>query len=175
MIHSKTMALIGTLAGLLGCSTKTDLQTVAYVEPEKYMGLWYDVSSYPVRFQKDCKCTTAEYALMADGNISVKNTCIDKNTGEEKGITGKAFIDDNQTNAKLKVQFFWPFKAPYWVIDLAPDYSYAVVSEPKKDYLWILSRTPNMAPELLAQIKKNLETKGYDINRLQDVVHDCAD
>lgn len=168
-------SLFGAILSLWACSSKTDLKTVTYVEPEKYMGTWYDVSSFPLRAQKDCKCTTAEYKLLPDGNISVINKCIDKVTGKQRGIEGKAFIVDNETNAKLKVQFFWPIRAPYWIIDLAEDYSYAVVSVPKKNYLWILSRTPNIDPTLLADIKKGLAAKGFDISRLQDVEHNCTD
>ena len=70
-------------------------------------------------------------------------------------------------NAKLKVQFFWPFKGKYWIIDLADDYSYAVVSHPDKDYLWILSRTPKMEKSIHDQILLRLKEKGFDLTKLQ--------
>ena len=79
-------------------------------------------------------------------------------------------MEKNSGNAKLKVQFFWPFKAKYWIIDLADDYSYAVVSHPNKKYLWILSRTPKMNDALYNEILSRLKAKGFDLSKLQVTV-----
>lgn len=74
---------------------------------------------------------------------------------------------ENTGNAKLKVQFFWPFKGDYWIIDIADDYSYAVVSNPNKKYLWILSRTPKMDAAVYQQIIMRLKEKGFDLTELK--------
>lgn len=144
------------------------LTTVPYVDLEKYAGKWYEIASFPQRFQKGCHCTTAEYSLSEKGFVVVKNRC---NKGSDNGkvsqIRGKAFVERNSGNAKLKVQFFWPFRGKYWIIDLAVDYSYAVVGHPKRNYLWILSRTPNMNEEIYQQILARVRGKGFDIARLQ--------
>ena len=101
----------------------------------------------------------------------VENRCNrDSINGKQSYIKGKAFADKNTGNAKLKVQFFWPFRAKYWIIDLANDYSYAVVSNPNKKYLWILSRTPKMDIEIYQQIIKRLMEKGFDLTKLQNTV-----
>jgi apolipoprotein D and lipocalin family protein len=172
----KHLGIFATLLALLGCGEKeTDLKTVDYVDAEKYMGTWYDVASFPQRFQKNCKCTSAEYKLLDDETIEVYNRCINKETGKVQDITGKAFIADKTTNAKLKVQFFWPFKGAYWIIELADDYSHAVVSEPGKNYLWILSRTPNMPKEQLDAIIDRLKEKGFDTSRIVFTTHDCEE
>lgn len=166
--------IMASLLTLVGCgSVDTDLQTVARVDAQRYMGKWYDVASFPQRFQKNCKCTSAEYTLVDDETVEVFNRCIDSETGEVKDIKGKAFIADKTTNAKLKVQFFWPFKGDYWIIELAEDYSYAVVSEPGKNYLWILSRTPKMDEQLLDDIIEHLKQKGFDTGKIVRTVHDC--
>ena len=98
----------------------------------------------------------------------VENTCnkgsID---GKQSYIKGKAFVVENTGNAKLKVQFFWPFKGDYWIIDLADDYSYAVVSNPSKKYLWILSRTSKMDAAVYQQIIARLKEKGFDLTNLK--------
>jgi len=168
--------LIVMLLTLFGCGNEdSDLKTVENVEVERYMGKWYDVASFPQRFQKNCKCTTAEYELIDDETVKVFNRCIDTKTGKVKDITGKAFIADKSTNAKLKVQFFWPFKGNYWIIELAEDYSYAVVSEPGKDYLWILSRTPQMPEAQLQGIINRLKEKGFDTDRIVRTVHNCEE
>ena len=166
--------LMASLLTLFGCgNADSDLQAVDKVDAQRYMGKWYDIANFPQRFQKNCKCTSAEYKLLDDETVEVYNYCLDSETGKVKDITGKAFIADKTTNAKLKVQFFWPFKGDYWIVELADDYSYAVVSEPGKEYLWILSRTPKMDENLLQAIIGRLKEKGFDTSKIVRTVHDC--
>ena len=144
------------------------LQTVPNVDLKKYAGKWYEIASFPQYFQKDCHCTTAEYTLSEKGYVIVENRCNkDSVTGKQSYIKGKAFVEEGSGNAKLKVQFFWPFKAKYWIIDLANDYSYAVVGHPNKKYLWILSRTSKMDGLIYQQIISKLKAKGFDLSKLQ--------
>lgn len=144
------------------------LQTVPYVDLKKYAGKWYEIAAYPQRFQNGCTATTAEYTATDKGYIIVENRC-NKNSisGKQAYIKGKAFVEKNSGNAKLKVQFFWPFKGKYWIIDLADDYSYAVVSHPNKKYLWILSRTTKMDEATYQKIIIRLEEKGFDLTSLK--------
>jgi len=81
---------------------------------------------------------------------------------------------DTTTNAKLKVWFFWPFKGNYWIIDLNPDYQWAVVGEPSRKYLWILSRTPTMDGAIYQEILERLTQKGYDPAKLRRTDHKAA-
>jgi apolipoprotein D and lipocalin family protein len=106
--------------------------------------------------------------LHPDGYVVVENRC-NKNSvdGEVAYIKGKAFVTKNSGNAKLKVQFFWPFKGKYWIIDIADDYRYAVVSHPNKKYLWILSRTSSMDEKDYESILTRLEKKGFDLTKLR--------
>jgi len=141
------------------------LATVSNVDLKKYSGRWYEVASFPQIFQKDCECTTAEYTSTDKEYLIVENRCKRKN--KEIYIKGKAFVDENSGNAKLKVQFFWPFKGKYWIIDLADDYSYAVVSHPNKKYLWILSRKPELDETVYQGIINRLKAKGFDLSKLK--------
>lgn len=144
------------------------LQTVPYVDLKKYEGKWYEIASFPQRFQKGCNCTTAEYTLTDKGYVIVENRCNkDSINGKQSYIKGKAFVDENSGNAKLKVQFFWPFKGKYWIIDLADDYSYAVVGHPNRKYLWILSRTPVMKDITYQQIISKIKENGFDISKIK--------
>jgi apolipoprotein D and lipocalin family protein len=144
------------------------LQTVPFVDLNKYAGKWYEIASYVQRFQKGCICTTAEYTATDKGYIIVENRCVkDPVSGRQSYIKGKAFVEKNSGNAKLKVQFFWPFKGKYWIIDLAGDYSFAVVSHPNRKYLWILSRTPKMNETIYRQIIFRLEEKGFDLKKIK--------
>jgi apolipoprotein D and lipocalin family protein len=144
------------------------LKTVPNVELNKYAGKWYEIASYPQRFQKGCHCTTADYTLSEKGYVIVENRCNrDSINGKPSYIKGKAFVEKKSGNAKLKVQFFWPFKGKYWIIDLADDYSYAVVSNPNRKYLWILSRTCKMDTATYQQILSRLKEKGFDLAKLK--------
>ena len=125
--------------------SNSPLTGVDSVDLQRYLGKWYEIASYPAWFQKDCTGSTADYSLLPDGKIEVINRCRkDSLDGPLKESKGKAEVVDTATNAKLKVWFFWPFKGNYWIIDLDPDYQWAVVGEPSRKYLWILSRTPTM-------------------------------
>lgn len=147
------------------------LTTVPQVDLSKYAGKWYEIASYPQRFQKGCHCTTAEYTLSESGYVIVENRCNrDSINGKQSYIKGKAFVVKNSGNAKLKVQFFWPFKGKYWIIDLADDYSYSVVSHPNRKYLWILSRTPKIDYTIYQQILSRLNENGFDLTKLQSTV-----
>ncbi|MEZ4771984.1 MAG: lipocalin family protein [Bacteroidia bacterium] len=149
-------------------SISQTLETVPFVDLKKFEGKWYEIASFPQRFQKGCNCTTAEYTLTDKGFVIVENRCnrgsID---GKQSYIKGKAFVVANSGNAKLKVQFFWPFRGKYWIIDLADDYSYAVIGHPNRKYLWILSRTPVMNDDTYQQIISRVKEKGFDISKIK--------
>lgn len=144
------------------------LQTVPFVDLNKYSEKWYEIATYPQRFQKGCNCTTAEYTMTDKGYVIVENRCNkDSINGKVSYIKGKAFVEKDSGNSKFKVQFFWPFKGKYWIIDLADDYSYAVVSHPNRKYLWILSRTPQMSEKTYEAILSRLTNNKFDITKLQ--------
>ena len=164
--------LLGLTLMVFGCAgaAKSDppLTVVDAVDLNRYLGKWYEIASYPAWFQKDCTASTAEYSLLPDGKIQVVNRCRkDSLDGPLKESKGKAEVVDTTTNAKLKVWFFWPFKGNYWIIDLNPDYQWAVVGEPSRKYLWILSRKPTMDEAVYQSILGRLPQKGYDPDGLR--------
>jgi apolipoprotein D and lipocalin family protein len=144
------------------------LNTVPYVDLNRYMGIWYEIASFPQWFQKGCVASNAVYTLRKDGDVDVVNQCRDKTLdGELRKAKGKAWVVDRKTNAKLKVRFFWPFSGDYWIIDLSRQYEYAVVGHPKRNYLWILSRTPHMDSAVYQGILERLNEQHYDLSHLQ--------
>ena len=170
--NMRSVWLFSLMFLFFACKTMSEpLQTVPYVDLERYAGLWYEIASYPQRFQRGCHLTTAEYTLHPKGYVVVENRCRrDSIDGRQSSIRGKAFVQENSGNAKLKVQFFWPFRGDYWIIDLAEDYSYAVVSHPNRNYLWILSRTPVLDEKVYGEILERLQRNGFDLDRLQQTV-----
>ena len=143
---------------------KSDLETVAKVELDKYLGKWYEIAHLPAGFQNGCNQTTATYTLLDNGNVSVLNECL-KN-GKYKKAKGTAKVVDKLTGAKLKVTFFWPFYGDYWIIKLGENYDYAVVGTPNRKYLWILSRTPKMDQRLYSELIGFAKFKGFNTNNL---------
>ncbi len=147
-------------------------RVVDHLDVDRYVGTWYEIASIPTWFQKQCvQGTTATYSSLPNGKIKVVNKCYNKK-GQHKKATGRAWIVDKTTNAKLKVSFFnilgfWLFPGDYWVIDLDSDYQYAVVGHPSKKYGWILSRTPQLSDENLNNIKGRLKDQGYDFSRFK--------
>ena len=145
-----------------------ELTTVPSVDLAKYAGKWYEIASFPQSFQKRCHCTTATYTPSPKGYMIVENRCNrDSATGKLTSIKGKAFVVPGSGNAKLNVQFFWPFTGKYWIIDLADDYSYAVVSHPNRKNLWILSRTPRISAAVYQDILSRAKAKGLDLSKLK--------
>ena len=141
---------------------KEKLEVVPTVDLTRYVGRWYEISRLPNSFQKKCADTvTADYTMRADGKIEVLNRCR-KPSGEYTSAKGKAKIVDKKTNAKLKVTFFWPFYGDYWILDLGPNYEYAVVGEPGRKYLWILSRSPRMDEAVYQQLLQKMAAQGFN-------------
>jgi apolipoprotein D and lipocalin family protein len=150
----KVIAIVAVTALLASCALsqhgaapEKPLQTVAHVDLKRYLGLWYEIGRYPNSFQKGCLGSTALYTARPDGEIDVLNSCRDKQNGSLREAKGRAWVADKASNARLKVTFFWPFRGDYWI--------------PNRKYLWILSRTPEMNPEILAKILKNVEKQGF--------------
>lgn len=151
----------------------SEVKAVRSVDLDRYSGKWYEISRYPNRFQKKCVAnTTAEYKRKSNGRIEVVNSCQTSN-GRTDSATGEAKIVDTVTNSKLKVRFapgflsFLPFVwGDYWIIDLDRDYKYAVIGTPARDYLWILSRTPDLDEKTYREILTRIKDQGFDENKL---------
>jgi apolipoprotein D and lipocalin family protein len=173
----KSLAL-GLLLGLslLGPAQAelAPLQAVPSVDVPRYMGTWHEVAKYPNWFQRKCASSTqATYSLQANNRVQVQNRCkTDK--GEWTEAMGAARQMGGPTSAKLKVRFApeWLSFIPlvwgdYWIIDLDPQYQWVVVSEPQREYLWILSRTPQMPAATYQALLAKLEVLGFDLKKIE--------
>ena len=140
------------------------VQTVPFVDLNRYVGLWYEIARYTKWFERGLTDVTAKYLLAGD-YIQVINSGYKK--GKLKTTTGKAYIVEGSGNAKLKVRFFWPFKGDYWIIDIDKDYRWSVVSDRKKSSLWILSREKTMNDSEYLMIIEKLKNMGFDISKLE--------
>jgi len=167
-VKTSTLLLLVLFAATAARASDKPLDVVDRVDLERYLGTWYEIASYPAWFAKNCTGVTAEYSWRDDGKIQVVNRCFKGALdGKLKEARGRAKLADTTTNAKLKVSFFGPFWGDYWILDLDPDYTWAVVGEPKRKYLWVLSRTPALDPQTLDGILSRLPAQGYDTDKLQ--------
>jgi apolipoprotein D and lipocalin family protein len=167
--------LILFIMTLTNCSTAGDIpKTVHEVDLLKYAGKWYEIAKFPNSFQKNCFCSTAEYTLTDKGYVKVFNECHKGAVGGKlSSITGKAFPVAETNSTKLRVQFFWPFRADYWIVGLADDYSWAAVSGPSRKYLWILGRSPRMDDSTYQTILLMLQDNGFDLSHLEKTIQTC--
>ena len=181
-MHRQNISLYALLA-LSACSasaseTAGPLTTVGSIDVPRYMGTWYEIAKYPNQFQKKCLSNTrADYSTQASGTVRVVNRCATKE-GEVSEAIGEARQIGNSTSPKLEVRFapawtsFLPFVwGNYWVIDLDPAYQLVAVSEPKREYLWILSRTPDLTPKDYSDLIVRLQKKGFDTSKLERTAH----
>lgn len=168
------------LAGPADAETPAPLTAVDRLEVARYMGTWYQVAWFPNRFQRQCASDTqARYRLRDDGRVEVLNQCrrSDGQVDSAQGLarpTGR-LADGVLEPAQLEVSFLpaalrwtgigW---GRYWVLDLAPDYRYALIGEPGREYLWVLSRTPSLAPADRDRLRNRVQELGFDLSRWVD-------
>lgn len=165
-------AVIAFQAAPVAAQAPAPLRTVASVDLDRYAGEWYEIARVPNRFQRDCTGEVrASYARRPDGRIDVVNRC--RTADGAKEARGIARVADEKTFTRLKVRFApaWLSWLPkvwgdYWIIGLAPDYSWAVVGEPAREYLWILARAPRLDDQSLATARAAVQAAGYDVERL---------
>jgi apolipoprotein D and lipocalin family protein len=151
----------GSLAG------EEQVKTADFVELKRYQGRWYEVARLPLFWERKCaRNVMATCTLRADGKIEVLHACRKAN-GQIAKSTGIAVpVHKNGPFSKLKVCFFWPFSGDYWILDLDPQYRWALVGTPNKRHLWLLSRTPALNPRIVEHLIGRAKGDGFDTSRL---------
>lgn len=147
-----------------------DRSTVKQLELNRYLGTWYEIARFPHSFEKTLQGVTATYSLREDGKIKVLNQGYEGSiNGPLKTAVGKAKVPDPSKPSRLKVSFFLFFYADYLVMELDPDYRWALVGSKTDNFLWILSRTPQMDPAVYDKLVANAKKRGYDVSKLTKV------
>uniref|UniRef100_A0A5B7A4W2 Putative apolipoprotein D n=1 Tax=Davidia involucrata TaxID=16924 RepID=A0A5B7A4W2_DAVIN len=152
---------------------KKEMEVVKGLDLQRYMGRWYEIASFPSRFQpKSGINTRATYTLKEDGTVNVLNETF--TDGKKGSIQGSAYkADPSSDEAKLKVKFYVPPFLPiipvvgdYWVLFIDDDYNYALIGQPTRKYLWILCRQNHLDEEIYNQLVERAKEEGYDVSKL---------
>ena len=170
-----TVSALGAYAQATAANTPLPpVNTIDSLNVSRYMGTWYEIAKFPNRFQTKCVANTrAQYLAQTDGSVQVLNSCM---TGDGSTIDalGKAHQVGPNTSPKLQVRFApaWLSWLPmvwgdYWVIDLDADYQLAAVSDAKREYLWVLSRTPQVSPKAYDALLLRLKAQHFDVQKLE--------
>ena len=148
------------------------------IDLNRYQGTWYEIARFDMFFERNCKCAFANYKINNDGTVKVNNTCVNTNTNKLTSVIGSAWVDTSDSsvkNSKLRVEFFWPFSAQYWIVNIEPvNYSWVVVSNSDRTYTWILSRTKQIDQALYDYLVNFLRNGVWDISQLKVEDQSCV-
>ena len=161
-------ALLAVWLAVSAAAKTADLPVVASVDLPRYMGAWHEIAHMPNYAQKGCTDTIVHYRLDKAAAFDLANTCW---KGDKyKPYFGTAKRVDPKSNAKFRVKFLVFFGADYWITDLDPDYSWAVVGSPKRDQLWVISRKPALPEDVYQGILVRARALGFDTAKLERTI-----
>ena len=169
------VVLIGLGAATLAYAQTKPLQTVDKVQLDRYLGVWYEIARKPMYFENKCsRDITATYTLNENGNVSVTNRCFSKD-GQLQQSIGEAFVQNAPFNTKLKVSFLpeairWlsVARGDYWILKIDDDYQTVLVGEPRRKYMWVLSRSAQPDQAVVNEYLEYAKSVGYN---LTDLIH----
>jgi len=170
MLRKSLLILSGAVL-LSGCQASLPaLETVDHVDLERFMGDWYVIANIPTFVEKGAHNAVESYRLDEDGTIATTFTFRkDAFDGPEKQYHPRGFVRNTESNAEWGMQFIWPFKGDYRIIYLADDYSTTIIGRNKRDYVWLMARSPEMGADAYREAVQFIERAGYDTSALQRV------
>ena len=171
-LRTAARSAIVLLAMMLGaCASRgPEMKTVDYVDLERFMGDWYVIANIPTFLEKGAHNAVETYALNDDGTIATTFVFRDGSfDGEEKTYTPKGFIREDGSNALWGMRFIWPIKADYRIVYLDDDYTHTVIARQKRDFVWIMARTPEISDEDYEKLIEFVASIGYDVSKIERV------
>lgn len=171
------VAALSLLTFLGACTGAPDgVEPISGFELDRYLGTWYEIARLDHRFERGMSNVTATYSMGDDGGVDVVNRGYLAAKDEWDTATGKAYFVGDSDIGQLKVSFFGPFYGGYNIVELDKEnYAYSLVVGPNRNYLWILSRTPEMDPDTLTAIVAKADSLGFAVDELIYVEHNQPD
>lgn len=167
------VTILLAIVALSGCTRLPEgIEPVRGFEPQRYLGIWYEIARLDHSFERGLTSVTAQYSERADGGIDVLNRGYDADKGKWSEAEGKAYFVESEDVGHLKVSFFGPFYSAYGIFELDEDYQYAWVAGHDRDYLWLLARSPRPDPAMVERFVTRASELGYDTSGLIFVEHE---
>ncbi len=166
LLTALTAALLGS--GCASIPMDENIRVETHVDLERFMGDWYVIANIPTFIEKDAHNAMERYELDDDGSIATTFTFRKGGfDGPKKTYRPRGFIRDEESNAIWGMRFIWPFKADYRIVYVNDDYTQTIIGRNKRDYVWIMARTPSISSEDYFQRVKLLREQGYDTGKIQ--------
>ena len=167
---ARRLGAISLMLMLTACSSAPTLPVAEKVDLERFMGDWYVIANIPTRPEKGAHNAVESYRLDADGSIATTFTFReDAFDGPERVMRPRGFVRDRESNAVWGMQFVWPIKAEYLIAHVDPGYTETIIARSRRDYVWIMARTPEIPPADFERLKRKVADLGYDVSKLQVV------
>jgi apolipoprotein D and lipocalin family protein len=155
---------------LSACSSAPTLPVAQKVDLDRFMGDWYVIANIPTRLEKGAHNAVESYRLDSDGTIATTFTFREGAfDGPERVMKPRGFVREHESNAVWGMQFIWPIKAEYLIAHVDPDYTETIIARSRRDYVWIMARTPEIPPDDFERLKRQVADLGYDMSKLQVV------
>ena len=166
------LGLVGSLALLAGCSSTgtAPIRTADHVDLPRFMGDWYVIAHIPAFLERDAYNAVESYRLLDDGRIATTFSFNDGGfDGKRKTYHPTGFVADSESNAVWGMRFIWPIKADYRVVYVDTDYRHTIIGRNKRDYVWIMARSPQIPAQDMEQLTEIIAAQGYDTSKLRQV------
>ena len=169
-LRKAALVVVASLTLAACASSGPVMETVDYVDLERFMGDWYVIANIPTFLEKDAYNAVENYAMNDDGTIATTFTFRKGGfDGEKKVYTPKGFVRDDESNAIWGMRFIWPIKADYRIVYLDDDYSQTIIGRQKRDFVWVMARDPNISDADYEMLLGVVESLGYDMSKVQRV------
>ena len=167
----KLLLLSGLAVALSACAFRgPEMKTVEYVDLERFMGSWYVIANIPTFLEKGAHNAVETYELDDDGSIKTTFTFLkDGFDGKQKELNPRGFVMDETSNALWGMRFVWPIKADYRIVYLDDTYSQTIVGRQKRDFVWIMARTPTISDADFEMLMQRSAALGYDVSKIERV------
>ena len=167
----KLLLIPGLAVVLSACASRgAEMKTVEYVDLERFMGSWYVIANIPTFLEKGAHNAVETYELDDDGSIKTTFTFLkDGFDGDQKELNPRGFVTDETSNALWGMRFVWPIKADYRIVYLDDDYSQTIVGRQKRDFVWIMARTPTISDADFEMLMQRSAALGYDVSKIERV------
>jgi apolipoprotein D and lipocalin family protein len=170
LLSATLLALSSLLLGACATSAQPTMKIVPQVDLPRFMGDWYVIANIPTLIEKGAHNAVESYQLAPDGTISTTFSFRKGGfDGEPKTYHPRGFVREGSGNAVWGMQFLWPFKSDFRIAYLTPDYTQTVIAREKRDYVWIMARTPEISENDYSRILAFLREQGYDVSKIQKV------